>query len=918
MSIFKFLQNNFTTGQLSPLLSKRSDFQRYKNGAKTIKNLQVMPQGGLTARTGSLFVAETKDSSKVSHFMDFKFSATDAYEIEVGDLYMRFYKDSGLILESDLTITGISQANPAVVTSTAHGLSNGDQVYITEVVGMTEINNVTLYYTVANKTANTFEVQDRDGTNVDSSAFTAYSSGGVVNKIFEIATPYVEADVPDLQWTQSGDVISITHLGGTYQNRDLTRIGDTNWTLVTVALKDGPYLAINSEDTTIVPSAKEGTITWTASAVTGINNGDGFKSTDVGRTFRWFDRGPSKTITGITQANPGVITSTAHGYSNGDLVYITDVVGMTEINDRVKTYIVQGVAANTFTLQDKDEVNVDTSGFTSYTSGGFAQKSGENIGTWHSILITAFTSTTVVDGTIDSATGPLSSLVPQLDWRLGTFSDTTGWPEAITYYQQRLILTQGENVHGSATDDFTNFSPGDADDADAIEYTVATGEVNNIKWVSGGSRRLRIGTEGGISSLWGGSANTAITPTNAVANVENTTKCKGVKPLGLGNRTLFVQRSGKVVRELVYSFDTDGLQDLDITVLSEDVLGDKGDTTDAGVTRMAYQQEPTPLAWCVKDNGEMASLTYVRDQEVVAWSNNVFGGSNVAVESVSTIPMGGQDRVWVIVKRTINGVTRRYVEKLDTQYRNRSINTCVFSDSHLQFMGDKPAATLTPGATTGGAVTFTSGSAVFVAADVGRFIESNGAKARIDTFTDTSNVVCEILIDFASTAAIAANSWNLSVNSISGLDHLEGESVKVLANGGEIPEQTVSGGSITLDGQYNFIGIGLGYDKELETLDIDFGSTLGTAYGSRGKVIDIFFDFFETMGGSIGYDEDNLTEIIFREGTDDMGQGVGPLTGFQKLRVKGGWRDSIKTLYRNSSPLPVTILAMVIKGSINE
>ena len=267
---------------------------------------------------------------------------------------------------------------------------------------------------------------------------------------------------------------------------------------------------------------------------------------------------------------------------------------------------------------------------------------------------------------------------------------------------------------------------------------------------------------------------------------------------------------------------------------------------------------------------------------------------------------------------TINSVTRRYVEKLDTQFRNRSVDTCIFSDSHLQFTGDKPAGTLTPGATSGTTVTFTAGSAVFASTDVGRFIESNGAKARIDTFTDTTHVIAEILTDFASTSAIASGSWNLSVNSISGLDHLEGEVVKVLANGGVIPDATVSSGSITLDGQYNFIGVGLGYDKELELLDIDFGSAMGTAFGARSKVVDVFVEYFESVGGSIGYDSNSLTEEIFRGGSDDMGQGVAPFTGFHKPRIKGGWKDSNKVLFRNSDPLPTTILAMVVKGIINE
>lgn len=828
---FKFLKNNFTGGQFSPLVSKRSGFEKHKNGVKTLKNLQVMTQGGITARTGSKFIAETKDSSAKCELIPFKFSATDAYALELGDQYMRVYKDSGLVLTADQSITNITQANPGVVTySGADNFSNGDQIYITEVVGMTEINDTRLYYTVANVDtgANTFEIQDRDGNNVDTSSFTAYSSGGVINEVYEISTPYLTAELNTIDWTQSGDTVTLTHTN--HEIRDLVRTSDTDWTLSTKELEDGPYLAINKETTTLTPSggsyAPGDSPTVTASATTGINDGDGFQTTDVGRLLRI--------------------------------------------------------------------------------------KNGSD---WAWGEITARASTTSVTVLVKGDNSFPSSATT--DWRLGVFSDTTGHAEKCTYYQQRLILTKGEVIYGSAVDDFVNFAPG-TNDSDAIEYTVASGEVNNIKWVTGGSRRLRIGTEGGVLSLWGGSTNQAITPTNSVANVENTIKCKEVSPISIGNSTLFLQRTGKKLRELIYSFDVDSLIAPDITVISEDILGDKGDTTDEGIVRLAWQEEPWPTAWCVRDDGGVASATYDKDQGIIAWSDNIFGGSSTEVESICVIPTDGQDRVWVSVKRVINGTTRRYIEHLDTQFRNRSINTAIFSDCHTQHTGDKPDTTLTPGATTGSSITFTAGTGVFASTDIGRFIESNGSKARIDTFTDTQNVVCTILVDFASTSAIASGSWNLSVNSIDGLDYLEGETVKILANGGETPDATVTNGSITLDAQYNYIGIGLSYDKEIETLDIDFGSALGTAYGARSKVIDVFFEYFETVGGQIGYDSSSLTDVLFRKGNDNMGEGIAPQTGFKRLYPKGGWRDSTKTLYKNSSPLPVTILSMVIKGDINE
>jgi hypothetical protein len=878
-----------------------------------MQNMTIMPQGGVTSRPGSVYVAEVKDSSKTTVLIPFEFSTTQTYVLEFGDLYMRVYKDSGLVLESDVTITGITQANPGVITTSAsHGYSNGDQVYLTEIGGMTELNNNTQYYTVANKTATTFEIQDNDGNNVDTTSFTAYTSGGVVNRIYTLTTTYAEADLDQLRWTQSADVLSIVH--NDYAPRDVTRTSDTAWTIADTDFVDGPFLELNDGDTTITPSATSGSITWTASAVTGINDDTGFQTTDVGRIFRWFDRGPARGITGITQANPGVVTSNAHGYANGDRVYITDVGGMTEINNRDVAYTVANVTANTFEVQDKDGEDVDTSGYTAYTSGGNIQKAG--LGTNHTIQITGRTSTTVVTGTIVSEdTSPLSSTVAQRTWRLGAWSDTTGYPGTVTYHQLRRVYAnttdKPDTIWGSAVDDFVNFEPG-TDDSNSYTYTLANEKVNAIHWLASASR-LRVGTEGGIYSLWGGSDVASITPTNVEADSENLIRCKDIAAASLGNITLYAQRSGKALRELVFSFEADGLVSPNVSVLAEDILGDPGDTTDAGIVRMAWQTEPVPTLWCVKDNGEMAAMTYLRDQNVIGWHNHIFGGSSVSVKSVATVPITGQDRVWVIIERTIDGVTRKFVEQLDTYFRGRDIRDAIFLDSAISDNGETFSTTLTPGATTGDAVTFTASGSTFVAGDVGRIIEGNGGKAEIVTYTSGTSVDADILVDFTDTSAIAAGSWTLSQSTIDGLDHLEGETVKVLADGGSHPDRTVSSGSITLDAQYTKVKVGLGYTREIETLDIDTSGGMGTALSSRSKVNEAIAEFFETVGGFMGFDSDNLTEILFREGDDLMNTAVPIFSGAKSIRPKGGWRSANKTLIRQTDPLPMTILALIMR-----
>lgn len=833
MAEFKKLENDFTGGQVSPLLSKRSNAKRHDIGLKTLQNMTIMLQGGATTRPSTEHVAQVKDSSKATRLLPFEFSTEETYTIEMGDLYFRFLKESGQILEADITITGITQANPAVVTVSGTAPANGEQLYITEVVGMTEVNHTRVYYTVANRTATTFELQDQDGVNVDSSAFTAYSSGGIVNVIYEIASTYAEADLPLIQYTQSADVISLVHAD--YVPRDLTRTADTSWTIADTTFVDGPYLTENATTTTLAISGTgASSITFTASSTTGINNDVGFLSTDVGRLIRW---------------QSGLV--------------------------------------------------------------------------WHYYKIITFTdSTHVVANRISTAT-PGGTAATEV-WRLGAWSDTTGYPRTITYHQQRRFYagtaTQPSTIWGSAIDDYTNFTPG-VDDSDAVEYTVSSSRVNAISWLAS-SARLRVGTTGGIHTLWGGSTTASLSPTNVEADEENKIKCKAIQPIQNGSVTLFAQRSGKVLRELVYDFQVDGLVAPDITLVSEDILGNIGDTSDNGVIQMAYQLEPTPTIWCAKDNGNIAALTYSRETDTVGWHNHIMGGTDPAVKDVISVPGTGQDRVWVIVSRTINGVTRQYIEQFDTHFRGSVNRLAAFSDSHVHYSGEKPATTLTPSATTGTGINFTAGGSVFASTDVGRIIQyKNGtiySRALITAYTSPTVVVATVLRDFPNTSAIASQSWTLSTNTYDKLDHLEGETVSILADGGTKPSQTVTNGTITLTGQYTDVVIGLGYIQELELLDIDFGSAVGTAYAARGKVNEVDIDLFESMGGFIGYDENSLTEIVYRDGTDIMNEGVPLFTGSKTPRPKGGWRNSIKTLIRQVDPLPLTVLGIVIKGQVSD
>ena len=285
-------QTNFTAGELTPKLAGQVDFKKYNNGVEEMQNMTVFPQGGATRRYGSRFVAEVKDSSKSTRIIPFEFNITQSYILELGDQYIRFYKDNGQITNTPKTITGITQANPAVVTVSSHGYSNGDDVWINSVVGMTQLNN--RRFRIANVTTNTFELQG-----VNSTGYTAYASAGTAADVFEIASPFTETQLYEIAFTQSADVMYLVHED--VSPRKLSRTGHTNWTLTEVDFKRGPYLDQNTTSTTMTPSGTSGSVTITASSST-------FVATDVGRLIK-FNSGHAK-ITNFSSATQVTATTT--------------------------------------------------------------------------------------------------------------------------------------------------------------------------------------------------------------------------------------------------------------------------------------------------------------------------------------------------------------------------------------------------------------------------------------------------------------------------------------------------------------------------------------------------------------------------------------------------------------------------------
>jgi hypothetical protein len=804
---------NFTGGELSPRLDGRNDLAKYASGCKTLQNMIVYPHGSAARRSGTSFVAEVENSAEKTRLIPFEFSTTQTYILEFGNEYIRFYKDDGAILEANKTITGITQADPGVVSITSHGFSNGDTIVISGVVGMTEVNGKR--FKVANVNTNDFELQDIDGVDVDTTSFTAYASGGVANRVYQIATTYLTADLFQIKYAQSADVMYLCH--PEYSVKKLSRTGHTSWSITEVDFTDGPYLDDNITATTLGTSAHTvgSGVTLTASAITGINSNTGFQSTDIGRLVSFRD-----------------------GY-------------------------------------------------------------GE---------ITAFTSTTVVTITIIKDMGSSSA---STDWALGAFSDTTGYPSCVTFYEQRLVFAgteaQPQTLYFSRSGDYENMDEnrgGTIADDDAIIYTIASNQVNAIRFLSA-TRTLIVGTVGGEFSVSGGGSDDPITPTNILIKKQSNHGCANTDAIPVGNVTLFLQRAKRKIRELAYNFDVDGYVAPDMTILAEHI-------SESGFNEMSYQQEPNQIIWAVREDGQLAGLTYQREQQVVAWHRHIFGGSfgtgDSVCETVATIPTNDKEyQTWVIVKRTIDGVTRRYVEYINEFDFNEDDNTEFnFLDSQLIYSG----ATTTLDTTINNSVT----SIILTSAT--SFTTTGTIKINNEIITYTgisSNTLTGCVRGTNSTTAAAHTSGvtvSQVVNSVTGLDHLEGQTVSVLAGGSTHPDKTVASGAITLTRFVNDVKVGLSYTSLLQTMRIDAGSQNGTSQAKTKRIYNITVRLYESIGVEVGPDLNNMESIPFRSSAQLMNTPIPVFTGDKEVEFRGNYETDGHIYVRQTQPLPLTVLSL--------
>ena len=557
-------------------------------------------------------------------------------------------------------------------------------------------------------------------------------SGG---SAYEISTPYLEAELFDIKFAQSADVMYIVHPN--HETNKLSRTGHTSWSLDEVVFTDGPYLAPNTTAITLTPSATSGSgITITAST-------NAFVSTDVNR-----------------------LVSFSNGYAR----------------------------------------------------------------------ITAFNSATNVTADVED---DFDNTTATTDWKLGAFSDTTGHPSCVSFFEQRLVfagtISEPQTLYFSKAGDYENMTAGTNAD-DAMVYTIASNQVNAIRYMKA-VRTLVVGTTGGEFTVSADGTDAAVTPTNVTIKRQSSFGAANVDAIPAGNAILFLQKAKRKIRELQYNFDSDGYQAADLTILNDTV-------TKSGINEMVFQQEPDSIIWCVRDDGVLAGLTYQRSENVVAWHRHIFGGSfgsgNAVCETAATISGTlTEDELWVIVKRTINSTTKRYIECFSNfDFDETDATDFKFLDSHLSYSG-------------------------------------------------------------------------ASTTTLSGLSHLEGQTVSILADGSVHANKTVSSGSITLDRAVTKACVGLPYNSVLQTMRIEGGAAEGTSQGKTKRISKVVLRLFETVGVKVGPSLTDLETVPFRTTSSALSSPVDTLlAGDREIEFRDDYNSDGFIFVKQDQPLPCSILAI--------
>lgn len=740
MAQIKPLIHSFNYGEVSAAALARIDHEKLRLAAEIQENLFPHVVGKGQVRPGTEYLGTTA-SNNTARFIPFVKSPTQTALIECTNTLTRFWVNDALVTRAAVTSTvgnGDFSAATAWTLSATSGAAATISGGVLTLAAAARGSSTLCKQSVTTSSANTehalrivvtqgtvlFRCGSTDGGDEyisetslgegeHSLAFTptaspyyirfftrtdliaviescTVESAGVVS----LTAPWSASDLPLIRYDQSLDVLFLA-CASWQQRRIERRKSGRSWSIVKYQPDDGPFVTGNTNRVRLTAGAQYGATTITASAAV-------FSSSHVGALVRLVPDGQSYTVvlagedtytptirvSGIGTANDHTfaITGTWVGTITQQLNYDD---GLTGFVDSATTHTANASGTVTFGTDHDNVIFYVRYGFkaAAYTSGSatvaITNTGGGSAGIYR---ITAFNSATSVNV---QTLSPPSSLSSTDNWQLGAWSDANGWPSAVGFYDGRLWWGGEDKFWGSESDNYYAFNLTQVGAAGSIQRAVATGgNSHSIRWIMP-LQRLLLGTSGAETSIRSSSFDEPLTPTNITLKDASTQGVASLSPVKMDNRAIYIHRDSLKSMELVYDFEANDYRAGSLMLLNDTIAG-------AGFTGVSVQRSPENYVWHIRSAGDCAVLLYNPKEKAQGWFKFIAGASAAGaatIEDVVVLPSTSQDRVYLLVKRTINGSTVRYLEKLAKHSEAQGGTSNRMADSFVYTAG--PITTVT-------------------------------------------------------------------------------------------------------------------------------------------------------------------------------------------------------------------------------
>lgn len=929
------LKSSFAGGELSPSMYGRTDIAKYDSGAAVLRNFFVLRYGGAANRPGFKFIAQTYNNKKAV-LIPFMYSTDQNYIVEITAGRCQFYTDGGIVVKEDGTPYSIENffadkdledaakikytqsADVLFIVHPAHAPMTltryGSLDWRFEAMDITggpfDASNFNSAYIVTKTqqwtTPGTYTVHIPAGINsIEYKIAGAGGGGGGGNHMSH--GPYLyggnggsgELLTGKMTVTSNSDYQVIVGAGGAggvgvkYSDSQTSGKSGGNSSFGNISAKGGGggyrattpsysgeegwsggsdgangtsygaggaggngtgwsgtagsggngwveilYSASIGDNTTVKASDVYGDITLTASD-------NIFAKSDEGSLFALthfletdYKKGTPSSTGGNLQVSvlpKSNVYVESFGFWDGNFsLEKYDPVSLQWVNVRTQS----GNRSQNYSLTEENTSESIASYRVTSTEFNTGVWSGENekqrgyitiqsIGgdyTGH-VLITKYVSPTVVKGTVKKK---LASTDKTRDFAFAAWNGEKGYPSATGFYEDRLVFAGSkgfpQTFWTSKTGDYYNFGTSipSADD-DGITATLNGGQMNSIKAIIAFGEMLLL-TAGGEFKVSGGGK--AITGSNVLSQPQEYRGVSDVNPVTIGSRIIYVQHQGNIIRDLAYSYDVDKYTGDDLNLLASHLFeGHK-------IISMTYQQIPNSIVWCVRDDGLLLGLTYIKEQDIYAWHQHTTAGGKFV--SVCNIGGATEDKLYAVIERG----GQYYVEIMESRDKSTNVEDQFFVDSGITYEGE-PAG------------------------------------------------------------------------EISGLEHLEGYTVAILADGNVLPRQTVENGKVLLGNKYKKVHVGLPIDAEIKTLPIDFTAQDGTYLSRKKRIATVTLLLKDSRGGLFGMKENELDEFKWRS-NEAYGEPISLQTGKFKVTIKSATYDETQQIIiKQPDPLPMTVLSLI-------